>query len=389
MSSELDQDNDILPDGSEQEPVSTRRKEDTELLMDVVSHVEVLAEFHRDSLTREELAERLDVSRSTSYRYTNRLAEMDLIVESDDDISLTHLGEAIAEEVTMFERTVRRTLDEDGADHDVLLELLRHARGLEALTRRPLDRRELEDRLQVSNTTAYRMTRTLEDIDLIEKDKGRYELTPTGTDVHQAVSQFETNVHTAVRLGPVLRALRESGPSVDLGAFAQATITTTHGLTHSPQNRFLDLGRESNSLRGLSLETIVRSCLRDFQPSLRAGMDSEFIMKPEIAGEILKEYPKEAIEECQRDNVSVYLHDDLWYSLAIFDHRIGVGVIDPETGVCRAFVDTDSTAARTWAEDVYESYKGDAKYVPQLDPFTLRQIEEELRTGTAPGVDQR
>lgn len=368
--------------------MSTTRVEDSELLMDVLDHSEVLTELQGVGLTRKELERRLDVSRATCYRYTNRLSEMDMVSESDEGITLTPLGETIAAEVTTFETAVTRTLQPGDEDRDLFAEVVRLSPGLQALSRRPLDRRELEGRLDVSNKTAYRITRSLEDRELIEKSKGTYAITTAGTKILEAVSTFEANVRTAVRLGPVLVALRESGPSVDLDTFADATVTTIHGYTYSPQNRFLELVEKTDTLRGVNPPDIAPFYLGDIQQRLADGMEFENILRPEYVAKQLAEFPDRAIKTCNRPNVTVCLHDDLWYSLVLFTNRIGIGVPDADRGTVRAFVDTDSPAARKWAEAVYESYKAEAVHLPRFDPITLQRVIEEESLGEAPSLER-
>lgn len=368
--------------------MSTTRVEDSELLMDVLSHAEVLTELQVGSLTRKELERRLDVSRATCYRYTNRLNEMDMVSESGEEITLTPLGETIAAEVTTFETTVTRTLQPSDEARDLFVEVVRLSPGLQALSRRPLDRRELEGRLDVSNKTVYRITRSLEDRELIEKSDGTYAITTAGTKILEAVSTFEANVQTAVRLGPVVEVLRETGPSVALDTFADATVTTIHGYTYSPQDRFLELVDETDTLRGVNTPDLLPFYLGDIQQRLVDGMELENVLRPEFVAEQLAEYPDRAIETCNLPNVTVYLHDDLWYSLVHFDNRIGIGVPDPDTWRVRAFVDTDSPAARKWAKAVYESYKAEAVLLPRFDPITLQQTIEEESLGEAPSLER-
>lgn len=362
-------------------------EEDPDLLMDLLGHAGVLKQLRGEALTRDELAQRLDVSTATSYRYTNQLAELNVVAESGEVVGLTLLGETIADEVTTFQTTVTNTLHADDDSQEIFTKLLRHSPGLQALSRRPLDRRELEERLGVSNTTAYRITRALEDRDLVEKTNGRYEITTMGEEILEVVSTFESNVRTAVRLGPVLRALREDGPSIDLNAFAGATVTTSSGYTFSPQNRCLELLDESDTLRTFLFESVVSSCLVEVQQHLDDGLVSEVINLPGTAAKMLAEFPDRAVEVCQDANVTLYLHDDLWYSLAVFDKRIAIGVPDSDTGACHTLVDTDALAARAWAEAVHESYKEDAVHLPRFDPFTLRQVVEQLPAETDPEVE--
>lgn len=381
MATGTERDADLLSVAAESSSMRTAAGEDSDLLMTVLRHSAMFRELLGESLTREELGRRLDVSRSTCYRYTNRLGELDMVAESGEDVTLTAVGETIATEVVTFEETVTQTLHPADGE-EVFVDILRHSPGLQALSRRPLDRREVEDRLGVSDTTGYRITRSLEDRELIEKTDGRYAITSLGEAILGAVSAFESSVRTATGIGPVLPALRESGPSVGLEAFTGATVTTTDGYTFSPQNRHLELLEETDGVRGFNIESVVPSYLGDVQQLVEDGLEAEIIKQPETAAEMLAEFPHRAMKACNNSNVSVYLHDDITYSLSIFDDRIAIGALDADTGTCHTHVDTDATAARAWAEAVYESYKEDAVHLQRFEPFTLQEVVEDMRRET-------
>lgn len=357
--------------------IHTTLQADRDLIMDLLKHSQVLKELQGGPLAREELERLLDISTATCYRYTDRLREIGMVTESGAEVALTPLGDAIAAEVVTFEGTVRRVVQAGEEDQDLLVEVTRRAPTLKALAKRSLDRRELEERLDVSKTTGYRATRSLEERGLIEKANGTYALTPTGVEILDAVSEFEANVQMAIRLAPVLEVLIETDPPVALDAFADATLTTVHGYTHSPQRRFLDLLEETDTLRGFAMVDFAPFYLSDIQQHLVDELELEEILRPEIKAQQLAQYPDRAIEVCDSDNTTAYLHDDLWFSLALFDDRIGIGVKDEDTGTLRAFVDTGSPAARTWAEAVYESYKADAVHLPRMDPISLQQVMAE------------
>lgn len=369
--------------------MDTTQMLDSDLLADVLRYSEVLTELRGESLTREEVAQRIDVSGSTTYRYVNRLDEMGLVGDEGKEIRLTQLGQTIASSLARFETTVNQTLPLGDVSRGTMVELLRHSPALIALSRRPLRRRELEDRLGVSNSTGYRITRTLEEMALIENTDGRYEITRRGTAVLEAVSGFEANVRTAVRLGPVTEVLRETGPDVDLDAFADATVTDVQSYTFSPQIRFLELLDETDAFLGIGTESIVPGFFVDVQERIIDGMELEVLWTPETAAKSLAKWPERMIDVCDRNNVSVYLHDDIRFDLAVFDHRVGVGVPDTDTGVCRVFVDTESTAARTWAEEVYESYRAEAVRLPRFAPASLQRAIEKLPEDEARQVEQR
>lgn len=357
--------------------MNTTLQADREFLLDILKHAHVLKELQEDTLAHEELENRLDISNATCYRYTNWLNEKSMVAESGEEVGLTALGETITSEVTTFEGTVRRTLQAAEEDRDLLVEVIRLVPALQALSRRPLDRRELEERIDVSKSTSYRITRSLEERGLIEKSDRSYALTPAGTEILDAVSRFEANVRLAIRLGPVLAVLRDTDTTVDLDVFADATVTTIKGYVHSPQNRFLELLEETETLRGVAPNDIAPFYIDDIQQHLVDGLVLKAILRPEFVAQQLAEYPDRAIEVCNSDNVTMSIHDDLWYSLVLFDDRIGIGVRDSDTGTLRAFVDTDSPAARTWAEAVYTSYRKEAVRMHRFDPVGLQQAMED------------
>jgi predicted transcriptional regulator len=369
--------------------MATTLSTDPDRLVDVVRRLPMLEALRRGPLRREELERRLDVSSTTCYRYTNWLADGGLVEESSEGFALTRLGEVITEETARFETTVTRALGLAESDRDLLLDVIRYAPGLDALATGPRDRRDLERRLDVSRTTSYRFTRSFEEMGVVEKSGGKYALTPAGESVAMAVSALETTARTAFRLEPVLDAVSGTTPAFDLGAFADATVTTTEsGDAHSPVNRCIKLLQGTGSLRAVDMNSIAPLYLGDLVQLVVEGMETENVQTPEAIANILAEHPDKCIEACERGNVTVYLHDDLPYSLVILDNRIGIGVRDRDARTLRTFVDTDSPGAREWAEAVFESYRANAVEMDGFSPWTFRRAMERLSPDIAETTDR-
>lgn len=347
---------------------------DSDLLIDLVNRSPMLKELQRDTRSREELERRLGVSTATYYRYTNWLSDKGLIEESTEGITFTAMGEVLTEEVVRFERSVLTTLQRTERDPDLLIDIIRYASGLEPLVNGPRDRRELERRLDVSKTTSYRFTRTFEDLGLIEKSEGQYRLTARGEEVLDAVVTFETRVRTALRLGPVLEAVRDTTPAIDLEAFADATVTTTdRGDPYGPVGRCIELIEETETLRGVYVGTIVPLYISDIGQRIIDGMDTVNVGSPVRIAEVLAESPAKCHEVCASGHLTIYLYDDLSYGLVILDDRVGVGIPRTDTRRLQVFVDTDSSGAREWAETVFESYKAQAVKMEGFSPWEVRQ----------------
>lgn len=358
---------------------------DPDFTVEVVKHAPVLEELRREPLRREALERRLGISSTTGYRYTGWLTERNLLEESDGAFVLTALGEALAEEVSRLKAALRSVLSPARSDREDLLQVVGLASALRAFREQPRDRRDLEQRLDVSKSTSFRFIRSLTRLELLERSSGTYTLTAGGELISEAVDTFEINVQTAIRLGPVLEAVRGSSPSLDLEAFADAIVSTTEqGDAHSPVNRFISLVEETTSLRCVDSNSIVPLYISDIQKLIVDGLETEDILPPSVVADVLTERPGKCIEACRSGHLTIYLYDDPPYGLALFDERVGIGVRDKETRTLRMFVDTDSSAAREWAEAVFESYRSEAV---RMEGFGPRGFKSAMESGHFNSVD--
>ena len=345
--------------------------------VEVVKHAPVLEELRREPLGREALERRLGISSTTGYRYTGWLAERDLIEETDGVFALTVLGEALTEDVSRLGATVQSALRPDSSDREDLLKVVRLASALTAFREKPRDRRDLEQWLGVSKSTSFRFIRSLTELGLLERTSGTYALTTRGAVIAEAVDTFETNVRTAVRLGPVLEAVRDVTPAIDIDAFADTTVRTPErGDAHSPVNRFISLVERTTSLRCIDSNSIVPLYISDIQARIVDGLEAEDILTPPVVANVLAEHPGKCIEACRSGHLTVHLHEDLPYGLAIFDDRVGIGVRNEETRTLQTFVDTDSPMVREWAEEVFESYRSEAVRMERFGPRGFRSAIE-------------
>lgn len=259
------------------------------------------------------------------------------------------------------------------AEREALLDVLQRAPVLAALSEGPLDRNDLEARLDVSRATSHRITRSLEDRGLISRVDGDFRLTALGEAARAAVDRFETEVAVALRLAPVIEAASDTAP-LPLAAFADAMETRAdRGDPHAPVVRFVDLVRETETLRGFDTWSIAPTYLEEVQGRIVSGMRTELIDPLDVVEDVMESYPEKCVEVCVSGNLDIWLHGSLPFGLAIFDDRVGVAVSDPGTGALRSFVDTDDPAAREWAEAVFEAFRDEAVY---LEEFTKRGLLE-------------
>lgn len=353
--------------------------EDDDLLTDIVDWLPLLEAARDDPIERESIEHHLGVSRATSYRIVGRLGERGLLEESNGEFVLTECGRRCTEAASTFESAVRSALEFADADRDRLIELLGLTQALEAVGDGPLDRRELERRLDVSKTTSYRFTRSLAELELIEKSGGMYERTSRGDVVAATLSSFETTVQTTLTLAPILQVLDEAAAEIPIEAFSDANVTSLDGGDAFGQvDRFIALVEETDSLRGIDLNAIAPMYIDEITKLVLEGMELEMISTPTVVEDTADKYPYACAKLCINGNVKPMIHDDLPFGLAILDDRVGIGVPHPDERRLRAFVDTNSSVVREWADAVFATYRDESI---RLEQFSKKALRDALPDG--------
>jgi len=269
---------------------------------------------------------------------------------------------------------------DEPVDRELLLEVVRQAPMLAALRERSMSRRDLEECLGISKSTVHRNVGSLADRGMVERSNGDHTLTDLGRAVADVVTTFEEDVEATVRLSPLLEAVSDTTPQCPIGSFADATVTTTDsGDPFAPLARFISLVSETESLRMADSYAIAPTYIDEIHGRVLDGLETEVVERPEVAEDIVNNYPKKCIQLCASEFLTMKLYADLPFGLVIFDDGIGIGVRDTETGVPRAFVDTEANEAREWAEMVFESYWSEATQIDHFNPRALRTaIESEV-----------
>lgn len=241
---------------------------------------------------------------------------------------------------------------------DELLDIVRHREVLEALATEPLDRRDLETRLDVSRATSHRFTRWLDDRDLATRVDNRFTLTGKGRTYADAIVRLERDLRAATVLAPLLESICESHREFVVAPFADGTVTTaTPEDPYAPISRFTRLLRESDTLRGFNTTHMLPTELREAAGQLFEGLETELIYLPSVVEILFETDPQQVRDAIDAGHLTLRTRESLPYGLAIFDDRVGVAGYDERTGTMRVFVDSDSAIARGWAERVFETYR--------------------------------
>ncbi|MFC7223920.1 MULTISPECIES: helix-turn-helix transcriptional regulator [Halalkalicoccus] len=250
----------------------------------------------------------------------------------------------------------------DRVDTDLLGDIVRHGPVLEVLLEGPLDRGEIEARLDVSRATSHRYTQWLDEQGFIEKADSRFRLTWLGEVIAEEILRFETNVRTAHRLTPLLDVICEDHREFVVEPFVDATVTVAEPADpYGPVERFLSLVNESETFRGFNTTHMAPLVLGEFHQRVFDATDTEIIYLPHIAEKLFETYPERAKDAIEDGHLTLRTRDQLPYGLALFEERVGIGGYDESTGLMQVFVDTDAPIAREWAERVYASVRADSE----------------------------
>ena len=245
-----------------------------------------------------------------------------------------------------------------------LVELARRASALTILREGTLNRRELQERLEVSRPTVHRLTRSFEDRGLVERSDGELALTPVGEIITETVIEFQRTVQTARRIEPFFEVVSDCDPVFVREAFADATVTTADpGDPYSGVRRFMTLVENSDTLRGIDPTAINPLHLDELHEQIIDGMETDAVFLPEVVESLIESNPDRAREAFESGNLTLRTHDDIPFGITLCDDRIGVGIYDNDTGLLKTYIDTDAPAAREWAEAVYLEYRDRSTYL--------------------------
>ncbi|MFP4627251.1 MAG: helix-turn-helix transcriptional regulator [Natronomonas sp.] len=261
----------------------------------------------------------------------------------------------------------------DPVDSDLLIEVVNRSPMIEALREEPMDRRELEQRLEISKSTVHRNTRSLSERGLIVRTGGEYRLTAFGEAVAEIVTGFREDLQSTGRIAPLFDAVSDIQPPCPIADFADATVSTAdNGDPFAPLARFVTLVQETDSLRMFDSYAIAPTYMDEIHGRVLDGLETKVIERPNVAEDVMKNYPEKCVELCASEFLTMRIHEDLPLGLAIFASRVGIGLRDPDTGAPRVFIDTDAPEARAWAMSLFESYWDDAIPLPRFNPKSLR-----------------
>ena len=285
-------------------------------------------------------------------------------ISRTDDVSTQEKGRNAPEDAS---QTTHRTREENPSlDTPALITLVRRAPAFAALRKQPLDRRDLEECLDVSKPTVHRLARTLGEMGLVKRTNGMFVLTELGITVADRVADFTQSVETAYRLTPLFEVIQDRYPGFDAAGFEDAIVTTAKPSDpYRPVQRYCSLIEETRSLRGFDTTTLSPQHIDTVHTRICDGMETKLVYPPAVATHLLSTYPERMGEMVESGYLDFRVHADVSHGLVLFDERVGIGSYCETTGALQAFIDTDVANAREWAETIYDAHWREA------EPFAM------------------
>lgn len=250
----------------------------------------------------------------------------------------------------------------DATDGEFVLEPVRRAGVFEELLVGPRTRSELGEQLDVSRATLHRIAQFLKDNDLARETDEGLELTTLGRVVATAVTDYVDRATEARRLSPLLNVVDPSSAAVefDLSLFEDATVTLPKpGQPGRPAQRVVDIVEDAEWVRGFG-PVVIPIYVEVFHREILDGMSTELIVAPDVVEGLERAYAEKFAEAAETGRLDMWRHDDLPFGLFITPTVVGVAGYDDDD-VLRVVVDGEGDRLKEWAEDVFETYRDDAR----------------------------
>lgn len=244
--------------------------------------------------------------------------------------------------------------------------------ALRRLAEGPMTRQELHAATDISQPTLGRLLDGFEEREWVDCDRtnGRvYELTPFGHLVADELDDLLTTVGTMQRFRAVADDLPLERMDFDLRRFASADITVP-----SPTDATAHMRREDELIA--TADEVRFLCSSSYGPGIKtyrdriAGSDIDFeaiITADALDAAMADDDSAEWVRDlASADNVTVYRYDGpLGLILGVIDQAVSLVPLD-ETGVPKAFIETDDPVIREWAEAELADFRDRAdRFAPE------------------------
>lgn len=239
----------------------------------------------------------------------------------------------------------------------IMAELLAHGQR---------SRDDLRAASDTSRTTVQRNLDALEERGWISNRGQRYEISPCGRLVTEAVLELVDTAGVANELQEFLRWTSLDDLDLDLRLLADAEITVVDSRDpYAPVNQHVEALEDADHYR-LLLPVVGLDAMKTSHEGVMAGEQSGVVVLQREAAETVRSKPEyESLYadflESERFRIFV-VEEDVPFYLGLIDDLVQIGVEDDE-GVPRALLESTADEVRDWAQMKYTGYRQQATEV--------------------------
>lgn len=236
------------------------------------------------------------------------------------------------------------------------------------LADRPMEKRELVDRVGVSRSTVNRAVWDLEKLGLVEYADDAYRLTLAGRLCREQFLQYEGATRAIADANDLLERLPPTAP-MSVAFLRGADVYVAEDPTpHVPVTVLCDVLEKASRLRGLSRAHAAAQTDSALRRAVDSGATIEMVFREAVYEHIHATY--DWADDAMRDgSYRPSVTDDVPYGLAIADHddnTVCCLVVYDNSSIAGVLVN-DTPAAIDWATSVYESYRDAATPVSERE----------------------
>jgi predicted transcriptional regulator len=227
----------------------------------------------------------------------------------------------------------------------------------------PLDRGELESRLDSSRRTVIRIVNSLEERGYLRETDRELRLTPFGAHVTDELDEFLAETRTALEYKPLLRNAPPVFRALPVGSLADAELLVASDADpFSILDRVLSLRAEATRIREVAPAVQKESV---DQLAARVQQDDDFDVEAVIsvrandAAESRVDYRDGHATTVEADAIDIYVHPDpISFFAGVMDETAAVGV--SKDGQPHALAVSEDPDLRAAVESVFERYRDEA-----------------------------
>ncbi len=230
----------------------------------------------------------------------------------------------------------------------------------------PTTRRAFREELNQSRSTVTRALSALSDCGYVEQDGGSYSLTPQGRLVSDSFADLVDTVQATEELGTFLRWFPYSEFEFDIDHLRDGEVTvSTEADPYAPARQHAEALADTPRGRQLLPSIDLQMAQRMHDRVLNAELDMEILLSPGLEETVSTEPFAPVLHEQVADgSLRLFVcEQQAPFYLGLTHDLVQIGVEDDE-GFPRALLETDSPAVREWAEDVYASFREQARPKP-------------------------